>query len=334
MLGALAGLFFALRRATAAPQTAPAEVEPGHHRAPNQPHGIRLKPYALGFALLWTLIVAGLLWIAAQDARKAALELALAEARATYQKHLLLLEPEFMSAKLHAISNAITGAHTHSLGIKLSSLEDPADVLETKSVQAIKAGAREISSVEWPGGKGVLHYLGPITMEKQCLSCHGSQGYKSGDIGSLVSVSVPLAPYLAQSRANTLALSLKFATLYCLGLIGLGLASSKIGRQVARNEQMQAELRESEQSYRNQFANNSEAMLLIDPADGAILDANATAVNFYGYAREHLLALRITDLNSLPAAEVQQAMAAVRQGQGKRFTFQHRRADGDDHECP
>ncbi|MEI6260248.1 MAG: CHASE domain-containing protein, partial [Deltaproteobacteria bacterium] len=49
------------------------------------------------------------------------------------------------------------------------------------------------------------------------------------------------------------------------------------------------ELRESEQSYRNQFAGNSSVMLLIDPTDGAIIDANVAALSFYGYTREQLL---------------------------------------------
>ncbi|MCX6878487.1 MAG: CHASE domain-containing protein [Verrucomicrobia bacterium] len=88
-----------------------------------------------------------------------------------------------------------------------------------------------------------------------------------------------------------------------------------------------AELRESEQSYRNQFAKNSAMMLLIDPTDGAILDANAAALGFYGYPHERLLAMRITDINTLPAAETLQLMASVTQRQSLRLQFQHRLSD-------
>jgi CheY-like chemotaxis protein len=48
-------------------------------------------------------------------------------------------------------------------------------------------------------------------------------------------------------------------------------------------EQLTVDIRESEESYRNQFVNNSAAMLLIGPADGAIIDANVEAIGFYGY---------------------------------------------------
>ncbi len=86
-------------------------------------------------------------------------------------------------------------------------------------------------------------------------------------------------------------------------------------------------LRESETSYRNQFANNSAVMLLVDPESGAIIDANASAVSFYGYPREQLLAMNISGINSLAMPEVREKMASVPPVHGKLFAFQHRLAD-------
>jgi PAS domain S-box-containing protein len=93
-------------------------------------------------------------------------------------------------------------------------------------------------------------------------------------------------------------------------------------------ERLIVDIRENEQSYRNQFANNSVAMLLIDPSDGAIIDANAAALSFYGYTLEQLMTMRITDINTLPASETVQAMATISPKEGKRFEFQHRLSDG------
>ncbi|MCX7019004.1 MAG: response regulator [Candidatus Sumerlaeota bacterium] len=108
----------------------------------------------------------------------------------------------------------------------------------------------------------------------------------------------------------------------------LGFIHILLRRTDAGIRAQQEELRESEQSYRNQFANNSVVMLLIDPNDGAIIDANAAALDFYGYPRERLLAMRVTDINTLPASEVRQAIISVPKEHGKRFQFQHRLADG------
>ena len=101
-----------------------------------------------------------------------------------------------------------------------------------------------------------------------------------------------------------------------------------ICRDITDRKLAEESLRVSEQSYRNQFIGNSSVMLLIDPADGAILDANTAALGFYGYPQERLLAMRITDINTLPASEVRQAMTSITQEKGKRFEFQHRLADG------
>jgi PAS domain S-box-containing protein len=89
-----------------------------------------------------------------------------------------------------------------------------------------------------------------------------------------------------------------------------------------------ADLRSSEQSYRDQFVNNSSVMLLIDPADGTIVDANDAARRFYGHTREQLLAMRITEINTLPAAVVREAMARTTEVSNLRFEFRHRLADG------
>ncbi|MEI8202585.1 MAG: PAS domain S-box protein, partial [Bacteroidota bacterium] len=87
-------------------------------------------------------------------------------------------------------------------------------------------------------------------------------------------------------------------------------------------------LKESEQSYRNQFVNNSSVMLLINPDDGAIIDANDAAQRFYGYSKEQILALRIFDINTLPVSEAQMHIASVSLDEGKQFKFQHRLASG------
>ena len=93
-------------------------------------------------------------------------------------------------------------------------------------------------------------------------------------------------------------------------------------------DQLTVDIIVKEESYRNQFANNSTAMMLIDSVGGAIVDANAAALSFYGYTREQLLTMRITDINTLPASEVGQAMASILLKNGKRFEFQHRLSDG------
>lgn len=71
------------------------------------------------------------------------------------------------------------------------------------------------------------------------------------------------------------------------------------GRMMALRLQRERDtriVRESEERYRGLFENNHAVMLLLDPADGQILDANHAAAAFYGYPREELCRRRAFDL--------------------------------------
>jgi diguanylate cyclase (GGDEF)-like protein/PAS domain S-box-containing protein len=99
-------------------------------------------------------------------------------------------------------------------------------------------------------------------------------------------------------------------------------------RTQERLEDLMAAVAESEAHYRSFFAEAKAVMLLIDPADGRIIDANPAASAFYGYTREELLAMRITDINQLTRAEVDKEMSRAAAEQRDHFVFPHRLKDG------
>ncbi len=87
------------------------------------------------------------------------------------------------------------------------------------------------------------------------------------------------------------------------------------------------ELGASEERYRELFTSAMMPMLIVDPATGAIVDANGAACGFYGYGPAMLKALKISDINTLPLPDCIAAMARV--GVGKqRLHFRHRLASG------
>lgn len=110
--------------------------------------------------------------------------------------------------------------------------------------------------------------------------------------------------------------------------VSLWYAARGLDRLNTARRRVEQVMQENEQSYHNQFADNSVVMLMIDPADGAIVDANTAAQKFYGYTLEQLTSMRVTDINVMPEREVRQAWETVQQGKGGRFEFKHRLADG------
>ncbi len=90
-----------------------------------------------------------------------------------------------------------------------------------------------------------------------------------------------------------------------------------------------ARVAEDEQRYRALFFEARISMLMIDPANGALVEANPAARAFYGLAPGGLAGVAIYDLNTAPRGEVADAMACAMAGRQNHFFFQHRLAHGE-----
>jgi len=132
------------------------------------------------------------------------------------------------------------------------------------------------------------------------------------------SVVAPIESEIARSRRQLLAVS----TL--LLLLGGGLSALLL--RTARQQKL---LRESEARYRSAFDENSSIKLLIDPADGRIVDANEAATLFYGHSSDALLSMRIGDISCLSPVELGSFMAQARLHGRRQFNFVQRLASGE-----
>lgn len=77
------------------------------------------------------------------------------------------------------------------------------------------------------------------------------------------------------------------------------------------------------------FDNSSSIMLLIDPENGKILNANEAAAHFYGYTLEELMHMSVSDINTLPPEQVKEERQRALIEERNYFNFQHRLANGD-----
>jgi PAS domain S-box-containing protein len=69
-------------------------------------------------------------------------------------------------------------------------------------------------------------------------------------------------------------------------------------------------------------------MMLLDPDNGQIIDANHAAESFYGYSHEQLKSMRIFDINTLPPEKLELEIQNAQFRQRTHFLFQHRLFDG------
>lgn len=119
-------------------------------------------------------------------------------------------------------------------------------------------------------------------------------------------------------------------------LLRLRHRSERISRVLARsNERLERrvgirtrELQQSENRFRSMFEHHASPMLLIEPEEGTIVNANHAAADFYGYPEERLRSMNIADLNMLSPQEISAERSKAIHEERNYFVFPHRLADG------
>ena len=94
------------------------------------------------------------------------------------------------------------------------------------------------------------------------------------------------------------------------------------------DRQAAEDLRQREELYRSLFTAHEAPMLILDPVTGQILAANAAAAAFYGWSVEGLMEMRIHQIDTLLAAEVDSKIRRARDTESLHFEVQHRTASG------
>ncbi|MGD9125087.1 MAG: DUF3365 domain-containing protein, partial [Desulfarculaceae bacterium] len=196
------------------------------------------------------------------------------------------------------------GVSTHITSLNPIRVENAPDEWEHQALEAFVLGQREVSiQVAWEG-RTYLRLMRPVFTEESCLKCHEGQGYKVGAVCGGIGVMVPLEPYLAIKTEKDQVAWMGHVFFWLLGFSALMFVTRKLNIKAAERDLAKKALVESEARYSQIFTNNLAIMFVVDPKDGAILEANRAACDFYGYIPAEFSKMRITDLHTLPAERV------------------------------
>lgn len=110
-------------------------------------------------------------------------------------------------------------------------------------------------------------------------------------------------------------------------------------KDITLQKKAEAEKEELLTRLQAMFDKHDAVMLLIEPESGQIVDANPSALAFYGYTREEILNLTIQDINMMPTEEVKRLRYMALEKKQKYFLFPHRLKSGeirliDVYSCP
>jgi PAS domain S-box-containing protein len=195
----------------------------------------------------------------------------------TSGKRLTLINPAYMSREVYEMMAKQTGGtRSHITSLKPIRASNEADAWETESLRKFEQGASEVFSLEkMDDGREYFRYMHKLVVEKPCLKCHATQGYKLGDIGGGISISIPAQPREAMAAYEMRGLSYGHGALW---LAGLGIIFISGRRQRGKD----AEIRESEARFRLLLDSTAEAIYGIDVQENCTF-ANPACLKMLGY---------------------------------------------------
>ena len=86
---------------------------------------------------------------------------------------------------------------------------------------------------------------------------------------------------------------------------------------------------DNEEKFRKYFQDNLAVMMLVDPMSKNIVDANSSALKFYGYSKQELLQKNMYDINLLPPEKIDKKMKEAVINKSNYLSFQHKISNGN-----
>ena len=200
---------------------------------------------------------------------------------------LTLMNPAYMLRDMMNHYSNLYGIRGHITSLKHLRSETAPDPWEKSSLIAFEQGMKEVTETSQIEGKPYLRLMRPMLTEPSCLKCHQGQGDQEGDIRGGVSVSVPLAPYLAPLKEEMFVRGISFSVLWILGLAVIAFLGRKSMHHLGQHLK-------TEEKYTTVVESALTGIYIV--CDGRIAFANERFAEMHGYRREELIGMDSLDL--------------------------------------
>ena len=134
-------------------------------------------------------------------------------------RELTLVNPAYMTRQVFELQNEKLGIKGHITSLNPIRPENAPDPWEHRALESFERGADEAAAFVALQGEPYLRLMRPLRVTQGCLSCHGVQGYKVGDVRGGIGVAVPLR--LFQTGNEAWHLTWAHTGLWLLGLTGM-----------------------------------------------------------------------------------------------------------------
>ncbi len=198
---------------------------------------------------------------------------------------LTLLNPATIMRQYYELSAQGDGARGHITSLHPLNPANTPDPWESEALRAFEAGKEEVSELVDMDGSPHMRLIRPMIIEEECLTCHGRQGYRAGDVGGGISVTVELDT--SHARHEVITLGIGHGLLWVFGLVGIGGGSRQLARRVRDNERAYQALEENQERTRAILSTALDAIITID-ADNHITGWNEQAEAIFGWRADEV----------------------------------------------
>lgn len=161
-------------------------------------------------------------------------------------KTLTLLNSAYMAYKVYELAREQGSfiGREHLTSLKPMRPENVADDWEEKALRSFEKGSTEESRIEDIDGQPYIRLMRPYMAENSCLKCHTVQGYRAGDVGGGLSVSIPIKPLIDATHNKLVGTAAIHGMLWLLGISVIGLGGQQLSRSAIAQYQFESKLRQ------------------------------------------------------------------------------------------
>ncbi len=138
-------------------------------------------------------------------------------------RELTLMNPAYMLSQITHDSNDyfVAIGRITAFPEKLINPINMPDQWELKALDLLEKGANKVEEVVNVNDVSHFRLMKPVFFEDNCLQCHLSQNYKTGDFSGGIGVAVSMMPYIEAQKESLFFLYVSYAFFWVTGLVSL-----------------------------------------------------------------------------------------------------------------
>ncbi len=175
---------------------------------------------------------------------------------------LTKVNPAFMTRLVHELGELKSGVSGHITSTDPIRPANKPDPWEEQALKRLEKGkVEEVSKRMIYNGKDQLRLIRPLITEESCMPCHAFQGYTVGSVRGGISVSVPMAPFVASASLAAQQSAASHLFLWLLGITGIAYTTRLLKHRIEERDRAEVQLRELTQELEQRVAERTVDLL-------------------------------------------------------------------------